>query len=146
MSARIAVFLFFAACAPQQVTVVMNAQNNSGQSGTATLTDLGGTTRVVILIRRSEFEEPQPTHLHNGRCGEIGPRQDKSPKGGTIGLGSVLLADPKSMDGVPATDGGFGASSTDVEMSLKELTTGDWVINVHDAQDFSLYVSCGNIN
>lgn len=137
--------LGFVACSPAQVTVVMNAQNNSGQSGTATLTDLGGSTRVVILIKRSEFGEAQPTHLHNGRCGEIGPRQDKSASG-SIGLSSVTPADPSMMDGVPATDGGFGASSSEVALTLKEITNGDWVINVHDALDFALYVSCGNIN
>ncbi len=128
--------LFFAGCAPPQVTVVMNAQNNSGQSGVAALTDLGGTTRVEILIRKSEFGEKQPAHLHNGRCGEIGPRQDLSSRGKTIGLASVA----------PAADGGYGASSSDVDLTLKEITNGDWVINVHDAADFALYVSCGNIN
>jgi hypothetical protein len=127
--------LLFAACAPQQVTVVMNAQNNSGQSGVATLTDLGGTTRVVIRIRPSEFGEKQPAHLHNGRCGEIGPRQDLSARGKTIGLPSLA-----------PSDGGDGASSADVDLTMKEITNGDWVINVHDALDFSLYVSCGNIN
>ena len=138
--------LLFVACAPQQVTVVMNAQNNSGQSGVATLTDLGGTTRVVILIRKSEFGEKQPTHLHNGRCGEIGPRQDTSSRGKTIGLASIAPADPSMMIDIPATDGGYGASSSDVDLTMKEITNGDWVINVHDAADFALYVSCGNIN
>ena len=134
------------ACAPAQVTVVMNAQNNSGQSGIATLTDLGGTTRVVVLIRRSEFGESQPIHLHTGRCGEIGPRTSMSPRGTTVGLPELVPAHPSTMPGVPQTDGGFAATSADVDFSLKELTTGDWVINVHDKQDFSLYVSCGNIN
>jgi hypothetical protein len=138
--------LFLLACAPAQVTVVMNAQNNSGQSGTATLTDLGGTTRVVILIRQSEFGEKQPVHLHNGRCGEIGPRQDVSSRNKTIGLASMEPANPATMTGVPATDGGFAGSSSEVDLTIKEITDGDWVINVHDALDFSLYVSCGNIN
>lgn len=136
--------LLCAACGPAQLTVVMNAQNNSGQSGTATLTDLGGRTRVVVVIHKSGFDENQPIHLHTGRCGEIGPRADL--KNMTLGLGDLRPADPKSMPGVPATDGGFAATSADVEMSFKDLTTGDWVINVHDALDFSLYVSCGNIN
>ena len=134
--------LLFLACAPQQVTVVMNAQNNSGQSGTATLTELGSGTRVVVVIRKSEFGEKQPSHLHSGRCGEIGPRQDSYSRG----LGSIEKAEPSTMKGVPPTDGGFGASSSEVDLTLRELTNGDWVINVHDAQDFSLYVSCGNIN
>ena len=138
--------LVLLACGPQQVTVVMNAQNNSGQSGTATLTELGGTTRVVILIHRSEFAEPQPAHLHTGRCGELGPKQVTSTRGKTVGLQSVGPADPSTMKGVPNTDGGFSGSSADVDLTLKEITNGDWVINVHDALDFSLYVSCGNIN
>lgn len=136
--------LVLAACAPAQVTVVMNAENNSGQSGTATLTDLGGATRVVIVIRRSEFGENQPVHLHTGRCGEIGPRANLMNY--TLGLGDMRPADPKTMPGVPATDGGYAATSADVDKSLKDLANGDWVINVHDALDFSLYVSCGNIN
>ena len=143
--ARLALIgVLLSACAPAQLTVVMNAQNNSGQSGTATLTDLGGTTRVVVLIHKSDFDENQPVHLHTGRCGEIGPRADLKNK--TLGLTDMRLADPKTMPGVPATDGGYVATSADVEMKFSELTTGDWVINVHDALDFSLYVSCGNIN
>ncbi len=127
--------LLFAACSPQQVLVVMNAQNNSGQSGVATLTSLGSTTQVDLRLAASEFGEAQPTHLHNGRCGEIGPKQDLSSRGRTIGLASVTTS----------ADGGFGESSAEVDLTFAEITNGDWVINVHDAQDFSLYVSCGNI-
>ena len=101
---------------------------------------------MVILIHRSEFGEKQPVHLHNGRCGEIGPRVEMSVRAKTIGLPSIQPADSSSMTGVPRTDGGFGASAAEVDLTMKEITNGDWVINVHDALDFSLYVSCGNIN
>ncbi len=125
--------LLLAACSPAQVIVVMNSENNSGQNGTATLTDLGGKTGIVVRIKRSEFGESQPIHLHTGRCGEIGVRADLKNK--TLGLSDVR-----------PTDGGLAGTDAELEIPLKDLTTGDWVINVHDALDFSLYVSCGNIN
>ena len=124
----------------------MNAQNNSGQNGTATLTDLGSKTRVAVVIRRSQFGENQPVHLHTGRCGEIGPRADRDAGERTLGLGDIRPADSTTMPGIPATDGGYGATSADVDFTFKELTNGSWVINAHDALDFALYVSCGNIN
>ena len=30
-------------------------------------------------------------------------------------------------------------------MSFTDLATGEWIINVHDARDTGIYVSCGEI-
>lgn len=121
--------LVLAACGPQSVRVVMNAENNSGQSGLATLTALSAArTRVDLEIGPSNDPRAQAAHVHEGRCGQIGP-----VKAGLTELG----ADAKK--------GGRFTSSTEIAVGLAELQRGEFAINVHDARDFSLYVSCGEI-
>lgn len=119
--------LTLAACGPQSARVVMNAENNSGQSGFATLTSLGATkTRVDLDIAAPNDNRPQAAHVHDGRCGQIGAIK--------AGL-TDLKAD--------AMKTGRYTSSTEIAMGLTELQKGEFAINVHDARDFSLYVSCG---
>jgi hypothetical protein len=119
-----------AGCGPRAVRVVMNAENNSGQSGVAVLTALGSAkTQVDLDVAASNDTRPQPAHIHEGRCGEIGAVK--------AGLTS-LAPDPKK-------EGRF-TSSTQVAVGLDELTAGTFAINAHDVRDFSLYVSCGQIH
>ena len=65
--------LVFASCG-DSLTVVMNAQNNSGEDGFATLTSKDShTTRIYVQVRRPPTgEETQQDHIHPGTCGEIG--------------------------------------------------------------------------
>lgn len=156
MRSALVSLVFLTACGPKQTLVVMNDQNNSGQSGYATLTEVGDKTDVLVMIHRSDFPVDQPVHFHPGRCGEIGvkrldPRTSPSPDttGGELALGMPNLRDPanpRGVDPAPANDGGvvYTRALLDVKTSL--ITSGDFVINVHDARDFALYVSCGNIN
>jgi hypothetical protein len=137
-----------ASCGPRQLSVTMHAQNNSGQSGYATLTDLGAQTHVLIVIHKSDVPEEQPVHFHPGRCGEIGGKF--IPTGG-LGLPNIGPID--RMDKVataenpaPASDGGIVWTQATLDVKFKDVTGGDFVLNVHDSRDFALYVSCGNIN
>ncbi len=117
-----------AACGPRTYTVVMNPENNSGQSGTAVLTELSKTkTRIEVSLKASDDPRPQLMHVHTNHCGEIGPVK--------FGLTSVT-PDPKN----PRK----ATSSTDIELSFDELRKGPYAINAHDVRDFSLYVACGN--
>lgn len=144
----LAAVLLTLGCGPQQVSVVMNAQNNSGQSGIATLTDLGASTKVVVIIHKSDVPDPEPVHLHPGRCGEIQVKITPKQVGATT-LGLPSIAAPGVVSGVDPigpTDGGVVYTSATLEIPFKQLTGGDYVINVHDSRDFALYVSCGNIN
>lgn len=117
-----------AACGPASHRVVMSAENNSGQSGFALLTPLsGGKTRVELDILPGNDPRDIASHIHDGRCGEIGPIKG-------------YLSDLK----LNGATGRFMATS-EVALALDAMLKGTFAINVHDARDFSLYVSCGEI-
>jgi Cu/Zn superoxide dismutase len=106
------------------VTVRMHAQNKSGETGTARLTPVGDDkTRVEVSLKGAPSGTPQPAHIHEGSCAKLNPK----PK---YGLENV-------------TD---GKSTTEVPVSLKDLESGQYAINVHkSADDLKTYVSCGDI-
>ncbi len=114
-------------CGPQSSRVVMNAENNSGQSGFAQLTALSRTsTRIELDLAASNDPAPQQAHVHEGRCGELGPIR--------VNLMPLTPASGRA---------GRLTSTSTADLGLEELTAGTFVINVHDSRDFSLYVSCG---
>ncbi len=109
----------------------MIGQNNSGQDGTATLTERDGALEVSVTLRQSNFPGPQNSHIHTGRCDEVGP----------VAYGVSSKDEPKGT----TTDGGTIAFFQRIaNLKLSQLQ-GTHVINVHDARDNSLYVSCGEI-
>ena len=113
-----------AAAADTTITVQMTAQNGSGESGTATLTDLGnGQTKVVVNITGAPAGVAQPEHIHEGTCSNLNP----TPK-------------------YPLANLVDGKSETTVPVSLASLMTGSFAINVHkSAAEVQTYVACGNI-
>lgn len=124
--ATFAVFAFLSfslvSAKEQSVTVPMNALNNSGQDGSATLTDMGEQTQVIIDIKGGGPGASQPAHVHVGACPDVG--QVKYP------LNNVV----------------DGKSTTVVNAPLSDLLAGNLAINVHlSTQDIATYVSCGNI-
>lgn len=101
--------------------VDLKAQNNSNESGTATLTASGESTKVVLDVKGADGS--QPTHIHKGTCAKLDPKP----------------AFPLS----PVVN---GKSETTVKASLKDLTSGGYAINGHkSAQDLKTYVFCGDI-
>lgn len=120
-------------CGPREVRVTMNADNNSGQSGFAVLKDLGKSLTVEVETSAPDFEGTQNVHLHEGNCGEVG--EIRAPL--------LSLA--------PTKPGRVGSTSTEVRkttgelLTFEEVTQGEWLINVHDARENSLYVSCGEV-
>ncbi len=125
------VWLAVAGCGPSSLVVTMNSDNNSGQSGTATFTQLGGALQLEIDLTPSNDQGAQAAHIHEGRCGEIGPVMGIAPKSkGSLALLPVELG--KSVTQMP-------------DVQLSELMGGTFAINVHYSRDVSLYVSCGNI-
>ena len=111
------------AYADNSVTITLGAQNNSGQNGTATLTDMhDGTTKVTVNISGGSATA-QPAHIHAGSCANLDPKP-KWP------LSSVIN----------------GMSETMVPASLAEIANGTNAINVHKSgAEASIYVSCGDI-
>jgi len=96
-------------------------QNDSGESGIATLTESGGQTTVVINLDSAPVDTPQPAHIHEGSCAEIG--------------------------GVnyPLTDVVAGNSETTIAASLEQLRKElPLAINVHKSgPEIDVYVACG---
>src|ERR671924_142166 len=84
-------------------TVKLEAQNNSGESGTATLTPEGNSTKVVLDVPGASGT--QPTHIHKGTCAKLDPKP----------------AFPLS----PVVN---GKSETTVKASVKDLTAGGYAI------------------
>jgi hypothetical protein len=105
-----------------EVTVDLAAQNNSGQSGTATLTAEGETTHVVVDVSDA-VSDSEPAHIHRGTCADL---------------------DPAPAFGLPNVED--GRSEATVDVTLDELESGDYAINVHKSNDEAdVYVSCGDI-
>lgn len=104
------------------VKISLNELNESGQSGTATLTASGGGTQVTLSLGAGTMKS-KLVHIHNGQCG--------------ADLGGVAngLTD--------FTDGNSDSMLADV--SLESLLTGGFAINAHKAEDPSVYTACGNI-
>ena len=105
------------------ITVKLEAQNNSGQNGVATLLPEGDKTKVVIEIPNAPAGVAQPAHIHLGSCDKL----DKAPKWN-----------------LEAVKG--GRSVTVVPVSLDTILKDKTAINVHkSAAEAQIYVSCGNI-
>lgn len=109
--------------AADSITVKLEPQSNSGESGTATLTEAGANqTKVVIETTGAPAGVAQPVHIHKGTCDKLDPKP-------AYPLSNVVN----------------GKSETTVKASLKSLEK-DHAINGHkSAQDAKTYVFCGNI-
>jgi hypothetical protein len=107
----------------KSVTVKLDEQNDSGESGTATLTAEGSSTKVVLELENPASPDPQPAHIHPGTCAELDPTP-----------------------AYPLTNVQDGKSETTVNVALDELKGGEFAINVHKSEpEIETYVSCGNI-
>ncbi len=121
-------------CAPREIHVTMNADNNSGQSGFAVLIDRGNELEVTVETSAPEFEGVQQMHLHRGNCGEVEP----------------IYAELNNLNVLEGKPGRVGSTTRPVlkrgtpqPVQFEDFAEGDWLINVHDAREFTLYVACG---
>lgn len=112
-----------AAAAPTQITIQMKALNDSGETGTAQLTQQTDGVKIVVALKNAP-KTGQPTHVHVGTCGKI-----------------------KAAPEYALLDTVDGASSTVVKgVTIDQLLKGDYAINVHKSgEDLATYVACGNI-
>ncbi len=106
------------------VELPISAQNNSGQSGKAIFTDVGGKTKVVIEITPGPKGVAQPAHIHAGTCS---------------GLGAVKYT---------LTDVVDGRSETTLAPVMHFLHgLAPIAINVHKSNTESgIYAGCGDIS
>jgi hypothetical protein len=108
--------------AAEPITVQLGPQNNSGESGTAVLTDAGPKTKVVIEVKGAPAGVGQPVHVHKGTCAQL----DAKPAFGLTTLTN-------------------GKSETTIDVPIGDLRKG-YAINGHkSAQESSVYVFCGNV-
>ena len=106
------------------LVISLSAQNNSEQSGTATLmAQTNAQTKVVILVDDWKPGVAQPAHIHVGSC--------PTPGAVKYSLNNVVN----------------GRSETMVNVTMDVLLKGlPLAVNVHkSAAESNVYVSCGNI-
>lgn len=108
---------------PRKITVKLDQQNNSGETGTALLMDLEGKTRVVLQLNGYPIDTSQPAHIHTGTCADLG--EVKYP-----------LIFPMN-----------GSSETTLDTPLNSLLIElPLAVNIHkSAHEAGIYYACGNI-
>jgi hypothetical protein len=106
------------------VRITLIDENGSGEDGSAQLTDQGdGTTKVELLMLNAPDGAVQPAHIHKGSCATLDPAP-------AYPLNNIVE----------------GKSTTVVKVTLAELTSAKYAINVHkSAAEAAVYVSCGNL-
>ena len=113
------------AAAPATATFPLNAQNGSGESGTATFTQKGDDVVVVVKVEGGNAKGPQPVHIHKGTCLHLNPKP-------FIALTNIT----------------GGMSTTKIEgTTVDKLTKGNvYSINVHKSpKEIKIYVTCGRL-
>ncbi len=108
------------------ITVPLSAQNGSGETGTAVLTDEKGKTKVTVNMTGEPNGATQPSHIHVGACATPGP----------AGAVKYLLS--------PLVN---GKAETTVDVSLKDILNNlPMAINFHkSASEINVYTACGDI-
>jgi plastocyanin len=107
---------------PNTITVELQEESDSGQTGVALLTPRDNGTEVWLSLTEGDMES-SAVHIHNGRCGPA--------------LGGVAHPLTNVVDGTSGT--------LLVDVPLDSLLTGEFAINSHNAQDSSIYTACGDI-
>jgi hypothetical protein len=105
------------------LTMPLEAQNDSGQGGEATLSEVDAdTTRVVVDVGNAPGNA-QPAHIHRGSCENLDPQPE-------YGLEDVV----------------DGKSTSEVEVAIEDLVGHGFAVNVHkSADEAQVYVACGDI-
>ena len=109
--------------APNQSAVTLSQQNESGETGAATLVEENGQVVVTLSMLGFPQDTPQPAHIHVGVCPDVG---------------AVMY---------PLTNVVNGESTTTLEVTLAQLESElPLGINVHkSAAEASVYTACGDL-
>ena len=107
----------------EKMTVILTAQNDSDETGTATLEEVDGKTVVTINVENEPEDANQPAHIHTGAC--------PTP-------GAVVY---------PLTNVQNGTSTTTLDVSLAGLRDQlPLAVNIHkSAAESKVYVACGDL-
>jgi hypothetical protein len=105
------------------VTLQLRELNDSGVSGTVTMTTIDEGHTLVEIDVDAAGHPNMPAHIHPGTCAELVPQ----PK---YALQAVVA----------------GHSSTAVPASLEELLSGGQALNIHSSNEhMDLYSACGEL-
>ena len=109
--------------AMSDVTVTLLEQNKSGESGTATLSEVDGKVKVTLNLTGAPAGVTQPAHIHVGKCPDVGAVK------------------------YPLTSPVKGVSETMLDVTLAQLKSElPLGINVHkSAEEAKVYVACGDL-
>lgn len=109
---------------PETLVFSLSEQNNSGESGTATITPVSDTqSKVSVTLSGASAGVPQPMHIHVGSC--------PTPAGVKY----------------PLTNAVNGTSETVLDVTVAALKAqAPLALNVHKSTaEVSAFVSCGNL-
>ena len=105
------------------LAVPLVTQNDSGQDGEATLSEVDSDTTRVVLEVGNPPDNPQPAHIHRGSCENLDPEP-------AYGLTNVV----------------DGKSTTEVSVAIEDLVGQGFAVNVHKSgEEAQVYVACGDI-
>ena len=104
------------------VKLTLSPQNNSGESGSATIFDVNGKAKVIVTLKGAPTGAVQPDHIHFGTCANLGDVH------------------------YPLVNVGNGTFETVLPISLAELVAQQpFALNVHkSAAAIGTYVACGD--
>jgi hypothetical protein len=109
-----------ASAPPQSEQLQLRTLNDSGVTGSVTLTDMGDQRTLVEIDVDPAGHPSMPAHIHPGTCDELVP-QPKYP------LQNVV----------------DGASVTEVPAPLDELLRGEVALNIHHSnEEMGVYTAC----
>jgi hypothetical protein len=103
------------------VTLQLKEMNNSGKSGTAELQAGAASTDITIELQPPQGDN-EPIHIHTGTCESPGAEVVHDIGFTTVGLGQGQAFVP-----------------------LPELTTGEYVLDIHSAQNPDELIMCAPI-
>jgi hypothetical protein len=119
-----------------------------------------GTAATPAPQGETEVAPSHPAHIHSGTCDMLGevvyPLNDVTLLGIDVAPASTPVgATPAAVAGTDSTPVAAEAvgpgevvaeSTTDVEVTLDELLSGEYAINVHEsAENIQNYIACGDI-
>lgn len=106
-----------------EVRLTLSEQNQSAESGTATLMEVDGKVKVTLNLTGAPDGVTQPAHIHLGKCPDVGAVK------------------------YPLTSAVNGASETMLEVTMAQLKSElPLGVNVHKStQEANFYVACGDL-
>ena len=104
---------------------LVNAENNSNETGTVFVTPLTITkTQILIVVTGEPRHSTQPAHIHHGSCGQM----SSAP---AFALNPLIN----------------GRSKTTIPDSIGDVLSGNYAVNIHEsANNADVYVACAELS